>query len=131
MPIPTFAPNVSLSCLADIDISGVRRVSRFLKTQEMPPQSRHQHDLVQPLVFALDRYAINPGSDDAGLAHWLYTLGTAFIFFRTAGTNPLTTAEMRRRAALLVTSVSNGTFPTCWRNFTADALRRCIAEETV
>ena len=96
----------------------------------MPQQSRHQHDLVQPLVFALDRYAINPGSDDAGLAHWLYTLGTAFIFFRTAGTNPLTTAEMRSRAALLVTSVSNGTFPTCWRNFTADALRRCIAEET-
>ena len=130
MPIPTFAPNVSLSCLADIDIGGVRRISRFLKTQEMPRQSRHQHDLVQPLVFALNRYAANPESDDAGLAHWLYSLGTTFIFFRTTGSNPLTIAEMRRRAALLVTSVSNGTFPVCWHNFTANALRRCIAEET-
>ena len=30
---------------------------------------------------------------------------------------------MRRRAAPLVTFVSNGTFPACWHNFTADALR--------
>ena len=60
-------------------------------------------------AITVNRYAVNPELDDAGLAHWLYSLGTTFIFFRTR--HPLTTTEMRRRAALLVTSVSNGTFP--------------------
>ena len=53
----------------------------------------------------------------------------SFIFFRTAGTRPLTTAELRGRAALLVNSVSNGTFQRHWLDFTAEAERRCDAEE--
>ena len=95
----------------------------------MPREARHRHDLAQPLVYALNQYAIDPESDRAGLAHWLYNLGMAFIFFRTAGTRPLTTAELRGRAALLVSSVSNGTFQRHWLDFTAEAERRCDAEE--
>jgi hypothetical protein len=98
--IPAFALDVDLSGLAVIRIESVRRVARFLKTQDMPREARHRHDLAQPLVFALNQYAVDPESDRAGLAHWLYNLGMAFIFFRTAGTRPLTTAELRGRAAL-------------------------------
>ena len=77
------------------------------KPRRCPASRVTNTTLSNHLVFALNRYAANPESDDAGLAHWLYSLGTTFIFFRTTGSNPLTIAEMRRRAALLVTSVSN------------------------
>ena len=127
--IPVFAPTVDLSCMAEIDIDQVRRVSRHLKTQDMPRQTSHVHDLVQPLVFALEVHAADPESERGGMGLWLFDLAGAFIFFRPAGTPPRTVPDMRQRATLLVDSVSNGTFPARWREFTAAAMAVCDAED--
>jgi len=127
--IPVFAPAVDLSCVAEIGVDQVRRIARHLKMQDLPRQTCHVHDLVQPLVFALGVHAADPESERGGLGLWLFDLAGAFIFFRSAGTPPRTVPDMRQRAALLVDSVSNGTFPARWREFTAAAVAACDAED--
>ena len=82
-------------------------------------------------AITVNRYAVNPELDDAGLAHWLYSLGTTFIFFRTRHQPAYHHRDAPPRCAPGHLRLQ-WHLPRCWHNFTADArpARRCIAEET-
>ena len=117
--IPSFADDVDLTSLLDIDINRhVRAVARQLKCQERPSSKRQRHDLVQPLVQLHESCAADPLSQCASLAYKAQMLGSAYLYFHRTGNRCHTITELRQRMATFVITVSNGTFPQVWAAFT-------------